>query len=240
MSSLYSVPNICDKAIERLCLSRFSSDFKKLFKACCGSAAISAAILSAERPIALKPSWNLSPCTWAVCNFDNKALIAVAATSGGLPSAIMASASAAASSAAKPNCLALPPMRVMAATMSFSLAAVLLPSRLMASPSSSTPSRGKSNTLVSLAAASAAASAPISNATAILPAISVNWPSFSSGMPNWPPCAAISATASGTMPNSKARFLIWPLKASICWGVPSTTFFTPAMARSNSIASLVT
>ena len=164
--------------------------------------------------------------------------MAVAATSGGLPNAINASASAAASSAAKPNCFAVPPIRAIAATMSFSRAAVLLPKTLMASPSFSTSPIGSWNTLAIVAAALPASSAVMPKATDILDAMAVNSDNFSIGMPSCPPAAARSAISAAEMPNSALIFFSSSESWAYCSSVPSATFFTPAIAVSNFIASL--
>ena len=115
---------------------------KKSVKACCGAAFSPAANWSAVSPKVASASLNAAPCACAACNLPNMALMAVAATSGGLPKAIKASPKAAASSAANPNCLAVPPMRVITLIMSASLAAVLLPNTLMASARAPTLSMG--------------------------------------------------------------------------------------------------
>ena len=239
-SSEYSCPNSLKVAIDLCWSSSLLRVCKKSDSAACGLALISSANLSADKPIPSSASWNPFPCTCAVCNLVSRPFTAVAATSGVLPNEINVAVNAAACSSARPNCFAVPPIRTIALTISGSLAAVLLPSVLIASPSASTSNIEIPNTLASSAADWAASSALMPKAMDILPAISVNCPSSSIGIPSWPPCAAISATASLLKPKSIDSCWISVDNAFICSGEPSTVFLTPAIAASKSIAALAT
>ena len=239
-SSEYSALNICPKISLRACLSNLSRRCKKSSRARCGLAAMLAAISSADKPNAFKPSLKSFVPILALCNLDNNALIAVPASSGDLPKLTKVAANAAASSLSKPNCLALPPIRINTSPISFSLAAVVLPSALMASPNSAISLICKPYTLLILADISPAASALMPKAFAICAVIWVNCGSLSNAKPICPPAAAICANSSGIMPNCPAISLRLPESALICSGVASVTFLTCAIALSNLIASLVT
>ena len=184
ISSAYSCPNSLVSAMARLCLSICSSLARKLVIACSGLSWMFCASSFAVIPRSASAFWNSLPCAGAVCSLVSSALMAVAATSGGLPKAMKASANAAACSAANPNCLALPPILSMAAVISASFAAVLLPSKLMASPKPRISSNVMPKTLLIFAAASAACSAVMPKATDICPASFVNSGNLSKAIPN--------------------------------------------------------
>ena len=112
------------------------------------------------------------------------ALMPVPATCADTPMLSMVEASALACSAVKPNCFAVPPMRVNTSTILDSVAAVVLPRVLIASPSASTCSIGKPKMFVNLATACPASSAVMPKAVDILAARSTKVSSFSIGTPS--------------------------------------------------------
>ena len=167
-------------------------------------------------------------------------LMAVPATSGGLPKLINAFASEAVCNSVKPNCFATPPTRPIAVTISLALAGLLLDRWLMASPSLPIWAIGISYTLASFAILSPAASADISNATDILATVSVKPAISCRAMPSCPPLAAMAASS---LPAIGMRWVISSRSCCICWnccGVSkSTTLRTSAMLLSKSIAILM-
>ena len=120
---------------ERVCLSIFSIASRNLIRAPCASWPISFSSCLALIPIWRNASWNFLPCLPAVCSLLSIALMAVPAFSGALPRLIKEPARALACTGVKPNCRAVPPIRLSAGTISFAFAAVLSDKWLIASPS---------------------------------------------------------------------------------------------------------
>lgn len=104
-------------------------------------------------------------------------------------------ARAAASSLARPNCLAVPPMRSITSTMSRSVEAVLLPSWLTASPNWFMSAMLMPNSVFSLPRAVPASPAVMLKAVDILATTSVNAGMSFLAMPSWPAAAAMAASS---------------------------------------------